>query len=117
MLTPRQIVRNLFWFALEIHFLSFVKADYFKEAVLKVESENVSAVEVAYYLDELRANMMIRKTEKYLGPDIVEEKNKLITSGDYDEEKFREIMDGFFGNFYSNSYEFFNFWSDLIPRT
>lgn len=79
-----------------------IKADYFKETVLKIESDNISAVEVALHLDELRGNIMLRKEEQYLSPEIENEKQNLIANCEFDEAIIHKVINTFFGNCKSN---------------
>ncbi|XP_058828030.1 uncharacterized protein LOC131687947 [Topomyia yanbarensis] len=77
--------------------LYFVKeqADYFKETVLKIESDNISAIDVAFHLDELRGNIMLRKDEHYLSPDVEAEKTQVIKNGGLKESRINQIISSF----------------------
>lgn len=53
--------------------------------VLQIEGDSILAVEVAFCMEELRANIVLRKEEHYCGPDIDAEKKELIKYNEDDE--------------------------------
>lgn len=73
----------------------------FKETVLQIEGENVSAIDVAQHLDELRGNLMLQKEDRYLAPLVKSERNKLMNDDEsgFDDTTFQETVDAFFGTF------------------
>lgn len=75
---------------------NFFQADYFNRTVLEIEGDDISFVEVAHCLQELRGHLMLQKTEKYLDPIADMEKDKLISSG-YDEDVLFASIDTFYG--------------------
>lgn len=79
-----------------LHFF-IKKAEYFRETVLKIEADNISAFEVSHHLDVLKGNIMLRKDEKYLDPTTEAEKDILIESDAYDEDIVNSIFEQFFG--------------------
>lgn len=80
-----------------LYFSVFLQADYFQETVLRIEGDNVSAVDVAHHLDALRGNLLLRKVEKYLHPTTEAEMETM--NGEYDREMVEDIFAQFFGNF------------------
>lgn len=62
---------------------------------MKIEGDNVSAFEVAHHLDVLKANIEMRKEEKYLDPKTEKEKSLLVAA-----EHDKEQLDAIFTNFY-----------------
>lgn len=66
---------------------------------MKIEGDNVSAIDVSHHLDRLRGNIVLRKEEKFLHPDTEDEIAKLVESNDYDGEMILGVFDQFFGNF------------------
>lgn len=84
------------------------QADYFNEAVLNIEGDSISAVEVAFLLEELRGNIVLRKEEEYFSPALEIEKQNLIENDVYDEPKLKEIINSFYGNFLFFSYSTVN---------
>lgn len=70
---------------------------------MKIEGDDISAIEVSLHLEELRGNIMLRKEEQYLGPEIEAEKDKLTVDGEFDESIFNDIINDFYGKS-SNSY-------------
>lgn len=73
----------------------------FNETVLKIERNEISAIDVAYYVDVLKGNIGVRKREKYLDPAIEEEFEILTnTDGfDFDEDTIFEVFDQFYGSY------------------
>lgn len=49
--------------------------------MLKIESDNVSAIDVAFHLDVLKGNILVRRDEHYLNPATEDEKESLIEKG------------------------------------
>lgn len=83
----------------------FLQCDYFHSTVLKIEGDNVSAVDVVHQLDVLRGNFLLRKTEKYLHPDTEAELMELTSvTGQFE----REIIEGYFSEFFGNIIKFVN---------
>lgn len=67
---------------------------------MKIEGDDVSAVDVAHQLDVLRGNLLLRKAEKYLGPNTEAELIELTsTTGEFEREIIEEYFSEFFGNF------------------
>lgn len=56
-------------------FIFCIQAKLFNETVLKIERENISAFEVAHHMELLKANIVLRKSEKYIDPNTEREKN------------------------------------------
>lgn len=65
--------------------------------MLKIEGENVSAVEVAFHMEELRATIALQQTEDYLSPNLKAEIDLLIDSGDFDETTIKDVFRQFYG--------------------
>lgn len=63
---------------------------------MKIEGENVSAIDVAHYLEELKGNISVRKIEKYIDPATETEMNLL--GDDYDEQVVIDAFSQFYGN-------------------
>lgn len=63
------------------------------------EGDNISAIDVAFHLEELRANIMLRKEENYLGPEIVAEKNVLLRNNEFDDATINDVTREFYGIF------------------
>lgn len=76
----------------------FPQTEYFRDAVLHIEGDNVSAIDVSHHLDRLRSHIFLRQKEKYLHPDTEDEIAKLVESEDYDGEMIQGAFDQFFGN-------------------
>lgn len=74
-----------------------LQCEYFNEAVLEIERNNVSAIEVAQRVEVLRANILLRRDEKYLDPNTDTEKKKLIQTGEYDETQINAVFQQFYG--------------------
>lgn len=74
----REITRGI-----DIYYLFFLQAEYFRETVLRIEGDNVSAIDVAHHLETLRGNVLLRKEEKYLHPDTEAEMKRLTEEGNY----------------------------------
>lgn len=74
----------------------FVKADYFAQTVLKIEGDNVPAVDVVFHLDVLKGNILVRRDEHYLDPATEDEKNNLIEMG-FAEQVMDDIITQFYG--------------------
>lgn len=55
--------------ALFIYLFDTKQAKLFNDTVLKIEGENISAYEVAHEMELLRANIELRKSEKYIDPN------------------------------------------------
>lgn len=72
------------------------QANLVKETILKIEGDDISACEVAYHLDLLKAIITLRKEEKYLDPETDEEKSILVAVGQ-DENDLNEIFESFYG--------------------
>lgn len=75
------------------------KADYFNKTVLKIEGDSISAIDVAFHMEELRATIMLRQEEQYFGPELQEEKKFLVTESLYVESSVKKIIDKFYGSF------------------
>lgn len=73
----------------------FLKATHFAEAVLKIEGDEISAVEVAHHLEVLKGNISVRKRENYMDP-ATEEELSLLTE-EYEESIFFDNFDKFYG--------------------
>lgn len=66
--------------------------------MLNIEGDSISAVDVAFHLEELRGNIVLRKDENYFGPELEAEKQILIESNKYDELEVNKISNAFYGN-------------------
>lgn len=77
----------------------FPQAEYFRDTVLKIEGDNVSAIDVTHHLEILRGNILLRKEEKYLHPDTEAELGKLTKDGNYHEQTIEGVFEEFFGSF------------------
>lgn len=76
-----------------------IQADLFHKTILKIESDNISAYDVAYQLDLLKGNIMLRRDEKYIDPMTEEEMNIVINSSGQDEVAMNAIFAKFYGMF------------------
>lgn len=76
----------------------FEQAESFRETVLKIESDAISAFEVAHHLDVLKATISLRKAEKYIDPKTEEEINILKESVDFNEDAIWSVFDEFQGS-------------------
>lgn len=92
----------------------------FRETVLQIEGENVSAVDVVYHLDELRGNLMLQKEDRYLAPPVKAERKKMMDDDEsgFEDVIFQDYTDHFFGKFDTVIYDthlfqFFFFFSLL----
>lgn len=66
--------------------------------MLNIEGDSISAVDVAFHLEELRGNIALRKEERYCGPQLEAEKQILMASNEYDESEFDTVSNDFYGN-------------------
>lgn len=92
----------------------FFQAHLFKETVLLVEGENVSAIDVAQHIDELRGNLMLQKEDRYLAPEVKAERRKLMDDDEsgFEDKIFFDQLSDFFGEFHAfiqDSSQFINF--------
>lgn len=53
--------------------------------MLKIEGDEVAAIEVARYVNELQINLRMRQEDDFLSPQTAEEKKSLINKG-FDDE-------------------------------
>lgn len=68
----------------------------FRDTVLKIEGDEISAFEVSHHLEILKGHISLRKEEKFLDSKTEEEMNVHEETGAFDKE---EIW-GFFNKFY-----------------
>lgn len=68
----------------------------FNKTVLKIEADDISALDVSIHLDELQANLLLRKEEEYLAPAAFAEKKSLDDDG-YDVNIITETFRDFYG--------------------
>lgn len=85
----------------------FQQAEYFRNAVLSIEGNTVSAIDVAHHLDTLRANILLRKVEKYLDPETEAEVENVTTKNNFD----RGMIEGVFADFLGSPILSFDFLS------
>lgn len=65
---------------------------------MKIEGDNIPAVDVAQNLEVLKGNILVRKEEKYLDPATEDERNRLIDDG-YDEQVIDDVFMQFYGGY------------------
>lgn len=65
--------------------------------MLKIEGDDVTAIEVAYCLNELEETLKMRQEDDFLSPGAVTEKQKLIEDG-YNLDEMATIRNEFFSN-------------------
>lgn len=87
-----------FKFQRNIHF-RFVQAELFAESVLKIEGDEVAAIEIVQYLDELVTTLKMRRTDNYLSFQAETEKQKLVDEG-HSVEDIESTCHEFFGNLF-----------------
>lgn len=63
----------------------------------QIEGDNVSAIDVAHYLEVLKGNIMMRQSEFYLDPQTKSEKEKLIATHNYDQATICDVFQKFYG--------------------
>lgn len=63
---------------------------------MKIEGDDISAIDVAHQLDILKGNIMLRRDENYLHPDTEKERNILIEEG-FDEGEIDDVFQKFYG--------------------
>lgn len=66
--------------------------------MLKVEGDDVTAIEVAHCLNELDETLKMRQEDDFLSPTTITEMKKLIDDG-YNSHEMAAIRNEFFGNF------------------
>lgn len=64
---------------------------------MQIEGNDISAIDVAHYLEVLKANINLRQQENYLDPDTETEINLLSESGAYDEDLIFGVFNQFYG--------------------
>lgn len=74
------------------------QAELFAKYVLKVEGDDVTAIEVAHCLNELDGTLKMRQEDDFLSPTAITEMKKLIDDG-YDSHEMAAIRNEFFGDF------------------
>lgn len=65
---------------------------------MKIEGDNIPAVDVAQNLEVLKGNILVRKEEKYLDGATEDERNRLIDDG-YDEQVIDDVFMRFYGGY------------------
>lgn len=65
---------------------------------MKIEGDNIPAVDVAQNLEVLKGNILVRKEEKYLDGATEDERNRLIDDG-YDEQVIDDVFMQFYGGY------------------
>lgn len=66
--------------------------------MIKIEGDDVTAIEVAHSLNELEETLKMRQEDDFLSPNAVTEKQKLIDHG-YNCNEMAAVRNEFFGNF------------------
>lgn len=69
----------------------------FADTVLKIEGDDITAIEIMKHLDDLENTLKLREEDEFLSPLVAEEKDTLIGFG-YDAELLRVTCKTFFGN-------------------
>lgn len=77
--------------------LLFIQAAMFKETILKIEGDNVSAAECSNYLECLKGDIMLRKDEKFVDVATENEMMAIIKSGKSDQKTMEDIFCTFYG--------------------
>lgn len=66
--------------------------------MLKIEGDEVAAIEVIQYVNELQINLKMRQEDDFLSPQTAEAKKFLIKKG-FDAEILSSKYKEFYGNF------------------
>lgn len=66
--------------------------------MLKIEGDDVTAIEVAQFLNDLKDTLKTRQEDDYLSPTLAAEQRKLIDRG-YNADEMAATRNAFFGNF------------------
>lgn len=66
--------------------------------MLKIEGDDVTAIEVTHCLNVLEETLKMRQEDDFLSPTAVAEMKKLIDDG-YNSDEMAAIRNKFFGNF------------------
>lgn len=90
--------------ALFIYLFDTKQAKLFNDTVLKIEGENISAYEVAHEMELLRANIELRKSEKYIDPNTEREQGIVIATGQGTEDEINALFEEFYGMYSSIVY-------------
>lgn len=69
----------------------------FAETILRIEGDDISAVESLHWLDELRNSMEMRKSDEFLSPALSDEKNLLISSEASNLQEISHYCNAFYG--------------------
>lgn len=72
-------------------------AEYFRRTILKIEGDNVAAIDVAHEMNILLGNIMLRKDLKHLHPKTEAEMVLLSETDGYEKEEIEEVFARFFG--------------------
>lgn len=79
----------------------FTKAALFANTVLKIEGDDITAIEVAHEMNELEEPLKQRKADRFLTPPAAAEWQMLIECG-YNADELTAVCDDFYGNFSMN---------------
>lgn len=74
----------------------YFQAELFAQYVLKIEGDDVSAVEVAYALNDLEETIKLRKEDRFLSPSAAREREKIVNQH-CSLDEINSICDDFFG--------------------
>ena len=78
-------------------FSYYCQAELFANCVLKIEGDDVTAIEVVRCLDELKETIKMRQQDGFLTPSVSAEKFNLIGKG-YNSNEIDALRKDFFGN-------------------
>lgn len=67
--------------------------------MLQIEGDEVAAIEIVQYVNELQINLKMRLEDDFLSPKTAEEKKSLINNG-FDAEMLSSKYKEFFGDFF-----------------
>lgn len=77
-----------------------VQAELFPKNVMKIEGDDVTAIEVAKSLNGLEESLKMRKQDDFSSPTTVAEKQRLIDD-EYNSDEMAAIRNDLFGNVFA----------------
>lgn len=69
----------------------------FQQTVLKLEGDAVSAAECATHVEQLKGNLMLRKSEKFVNVATEKEIERIVKSGQSEREPIEDVFVEFYG--------------------
>lgn len=93
------------------------QAEIFSQTILKIEGDNITAIEVLKYINELKNTLEMREEDQFLSRASTEEKEKLMEfSYEPDTNQISAMCTDFFGNLYSFCNIILHFANDLYSH-